>query len=423
MGYGQRMVWRHAWLIVLAVVAAAFLVAPAAAQDSDALRFFQQNPGSSRLLFRQAPQRAPAPVARPRRTYEEPVVRRRAGPRVEQEFAAPAPAPDAPPVAQTVFVHVIGDSLAESLANGLRDHMAAERPEVGVVRKGKPSSGLVRDDFHNWPVALREALAGTEKIDLVAVMLGSNERQQLKDDTGSHEFRSDRWREIYAKRVDDLIAVARDKRMPLVWVGMPVLESQRLSADMLFLNEIYKERASRAGVPFVDVWEGFVGDQNQYAASGPDVNGETVRLRTADGIHFTRAGSRKLGFFAAPEILRNLGQAPLAAPVVAALPQDLSEQIRRDTPGLAPQILQGALPLPAELPAIPTIRERPLQGPVIELTAAPVAKGAELLHRRLVAPMSEMAILVEQALAYGRLPAPKPGRADDFLWPGDRPLN
>jgi hypothetical protein len=30
---------------------------------------------------------------------------------------------------------------------------------------------------------------------------------------------------------------------------------------------------------------------------------------------------------------------------------------------------------------------------------------------------------VEQALAYGRLPLPKPGRADDVRWPGDRPLN
>jgi uncharacterized protein len=405
------------------LLCASVLPAPVGAQENDALRFFQQNPSSPRLLFRQAPRPQTQPAPRPRRLDEEPVARRRVPRATESEIAGQAQ-PDAPVQPPSVFVHVIGDSLSENLANGLRDHMAAERPDTAIVRRSNSSSGLVRQDYHNWPQTLRDMLANTEnKVDLVAVMLGSNERQTLRDETGSHEFRSDRWREIYSRRVDELIAVAQEKRAALVWVGMPVFESQRLSADMLFLNEIYKERAQRAGIPYVDVWDGFVSDQNQFTATGPDVNGEIVRLRTNDGIHFTRAGSRKLGFFAAPEILRNLGRDRQAAPALAALPQDLSEQIRRDTPGLAPLGLQGALPLPDELPNLPIIRERPLQGPVIELTAAPVTPGAQLLRRRLVAPATEMTLMVEQVLAYGRSVIAKPGRADDFRWPGDRPLN
>jgi hypothetical protein len=413
------MVFQRLAAILLALLALASPPNGARAQDSDALRFFQQNPGSARMLFRQTPARTP-PTIRPQRGSAEPVVRRRA-PRPDVEVAAPA-LPEAPPVPPATFVHVIGDSLAESLANGLKEHLAVEKPDIAVVRKGKPSSGLVRDDFHNWPQQLRDLIGGGEKIDLVVVMLGSNDRQVLRDDAGTHEFRSDKWRELYTKRVDDLIAIASEKRVPMIWVGMPVLESQRLSADMLFLNEIYKERAQRAGVPYVDVWDAFVSEQNQFAATGPDVNGEIVRLRTSDGIHFTRAGARKLGFFVAPEITRNLGRQPQGGVAVAALPQDLSEQIRRDTPGLAPQGLQGVLPLPEELPLLPVIRERPLQGPVIELTAAPSTPGAQLLRRRIVAPATEMSLMVEQALAYGRLPPPKPGRADDFRWPGDRPL-
>jgi uncharacterized protein len=405
-------------LLVILLALAVFAPGPSAmAQENDALRFFQQNPGSSRLFFRQAPPVA-APRPRVRSAPDESYVRRR----------APTPTdtpvnPDAAPVAPQFFVHVIGDSLAEILANGLRDHLATERPEIAILRKGRPSSGLVREDYHNWPVALREMLAGPDKHDLIVMMLGSNDRQQLRDDTGVHDFKSDRWREIYSKRIDDIIAAARDKNVPLVWVGMPVMESQRLSADMLYLNEIYKERASRAGVSYVDIWEAFVSDQNQYAASGPDVSGQITRLRTSDGIHFTRAGSLKLGFFAARDVTRALTGGPSGGAAIAALPQDLSEQIRRDTPGLAPQTLQSALPLPEELPTLPVIRQRPLQGPVIELTAAPSTPRAELLGRRLVAPGSEMAIIVEQVLAYGRQPAPKPGRADDHRWPGERPLN
>jgi uncharacterized protein len=409
---------------MLSVLLAAFLLwavfGPAAAQEGDALRFFQQNPSSARLLFR-APPRTQSPL-RPRRDLDEGQARRRPSARSDVDTAL-APAPTDPPVAPSIFVHVVGDSLSDSLANGLREHLAPERPDIAVLRKGKASSGLVREDFHNWPVVLRDMLAGSEKVDLVVMMLGSNDRQQLKDESGAHDFKSERWREIYAKRVDDVIAVVRDKRIPLIWVGMPPLESPRLSADMLYLNELYKERATRAGIPYVDVWDAFVSDQNQYAAAGPDVSGEIVRLRTSDGIHFTRAGARKLGFFSAAEILRNIGRDALAAPAVASLPKDLSEQIRRDTPGLTPQALQGALSLPDEPPALPVIRERPLQGPVIELTATPSSPGAQLARARFVAPSSEMSIMVEQVLAYGRLPPPKPGRADDFRWPGDRGVN
>jgi hypothetical protein len=99
---------------------------------------------------------------------------------------------------------------------------------------------------------------------------------------------------------------------------------------------------------------------------------------------------------------------------IAALPSDLSEQIKRDAPGLAPGNLQSALPLPDNMPLLPAIRERPLAGPVLMLTEPPVASNGQLLSSRTVAPSNEMTILVEQALGYGRMPSAKPGRADDF---------
>jgi len=103
---------------------------------------------------------------------------------------------------------------------------------------------------------------------------------------------------------------------------------------------------------------------------------------------------------------------------IAALPTDLSEQIRRETPGASPQSLIAALP--PELPDLPTIGQRPLAGPVIALTAPPQSPGGVLMRGRFVLPPSEMGILVEQALAYGRPPPAKAGRADDFAWTAGR---
>jgi uncharacterized protein len=390
----------------------------AGAQESDALRFFQQNPG--RLFFRSEPPARPAPPPRrvqPRREREPVYVapRRRVVPEPESDVAIVVQ-PDRPIVPVTTFVYVAGDSLGELLAQGLKEQLAESRPEIGVVKRARSSSGLVRDDFYDWGKALKELAAGSEKVDLVVMMLGSNDRQSLKDETGAHEFKSDRWREIYARRVDEMIAAMRDKQIPFVIVGMPAMQSQRLSADMLVINEVLRERATRAGATFVDIWEGFVSDQGQFASSGPDVNGQIVKLRTADGIHFTRAGARKLGFFAGKDIDQLL-KGDRRDTEIAALPSDLSEQIKRDAPGLVPQSLQTVITLPLELPALPVIHERPLAGPTTELTGPPLATGGRIANGKALQPASELTILVEQALGYGRLPPAKPGRADDFAWP------
>ena len=379
----------------------------AESQEGDALRFFQQNP--ARPLFRApAAQRRFEPRRTERRQPQEgyQAIRRRAQPEPEE--------PETPAVPPTTFVHVVGDALAEALAQGLKEQFAETRPEVGVVRRIRPSSGLVREDHHDWPKALRELVAGPDKIDLIVMMVGSNDRQSLRDETGGHEFGSDRWREIYGKRIDDILAIAREKRLPLVLVGMPIMQGPRASADMLVVNALLKERATRGGAAFVDIWEGFATEKGEYSSTGPDVNGANVRLRASDGVLFTRAGARKLGFFVGKDVLEQLARE--RPPEIAALPNDLSEQIRREQPGMTPQGLINAVPLP-ELPALPTIGQRPLAGPAMALTAPPQSPDGVLLRGRLSYPATEMGILIEQAFAYGRPPPAKPGRADDFSWP------
>ncbi len=394
-------------LIVLALLLLGGSGSVVHAQEGDALRFFQQNPGRRWFFFRSEP-----PVQQRAVRQRDSGLPRR--PSLEPDPLAP------PPVPVTIFVHVIGDSLSENLSQGLKEHLGEVRPEIGVVRRSRSSSGLVRDDYHDWPKALRELLASTEKVDAVVMMIGSNDRQALRDEAGSYEFGTDRWRELYAKRVDDLIALLRDRNLPFLLVGMPVMQGQKLSADMLVVNTIMKERAAKGGAAYVDIWEAFASEQGQYVVSGPDVNGQIVRLRSSDGIHFTKAGTRKLAFFVGKE-LEPLLNGEGRGPAFVALPSDLSEQIKRDSPGFVPQSLQAALPLPEELPQVPRIGLRPLAGPTFELTGAPVSTGGRLWQGRVIAPANEMSILVEQAFGQGKLPPAKAGRSDDFAWPRQEP--
>src|SRR5207247_2272910 len=80
-------------------------------------------------------------------------------------------------------VLVLGDGMAHWLAYGLEDAYA-EQPEMGVIRKHKTVSGLIRyqpkGDPADWAAAAKGILA-TEKPDAIVVMLGLNDRVAIRE--------------------------------------------------------------------------------------------------------------------------------------------------------------------------------------------------------------------------------------------------
>jgi hypothetical protein len=325
-------------------------------------------------------------------------------------------------VEASFFVTVMGDSLGEMLADGL-DAAFEENKEIAIRHKGKESSGLVRDDFYDWPKAARDLLSSDEKIDVAVIMLGSNDRQAIHEGAESREPLSPRWRELYGARIDALMSAFREKRIPLIWVGLPVMKSERFSTDMAQLNEIFREHAARNGAVFVDIWEAFGDERNQYQSFGPDVNGRIVKLRSADGIHFTDAGARKLAHFVEGEIKKLFDARPQGE---AALPESGSTSgpnAPQQQPG-APVFVSPGAPPSSEAPTLP---DRPAIGRVQSLNSAPAAPEAELARRgassaQIADPAAKAArALVDHIYVEGRDPPPHPGRADDFSWPREKP--
>jgi hypothetical protein len=322
----------------------------------------------------------------------------------------PAPPPAAvarqekPKVNPTTHVVVFGDSLADFARQGF-DSMFAENENVAVVSKVRGDSSLVRADPAEWPNAIRAALDGGQKITLAVVMLGANDRQALKEGETSLEPLSDRWTELYRQRVDAILATFRERTIPVVWIGLPPMKNSKISEDLLAMNEIYRESVERHGGSYVDVWPGFVDEENRYTANGPDVDGEPAKLRLNDGVSFTRAGSRKLAHFADDEIKKIL-ETGQAGTVTAAAPD----------PGQAPAPIEGGLPVPPAAPAPVSLPVKPVVGPVLPLTRPDVAPGGTLVSD---APKltGDHAYPVQRALRTGVAPSSRPGRADDFRWP------
>jgi hypothetical protein len=368
-------------------------------------QFFRPQPSNRVAKPRPEFHRA-APQERPRPHY--PVAARRPAGGREPEKAL-----DKPAIAPSYFVAVLGDSLGQQLAQGLTEAFE-NRPDVAILRKAKEDSGLVRDDFFDWIKVTRDLLASSEKIDFAVMLIGSNDRQTLRDANGTYEPGTPEWQAAYTQRIETIAGMFRDKKIPLVWVGLPILKSERLSADALTFNQLYHTSAEKAGATYVDIWEAFADEAGQYSASGPGIDGQTVKLRAADGIHFTKTGARKLAHFVELEIRRKLEETrPNIEPGVA--PGLLPNPASTPNEGAATPANVSALPGTEAVPPPP----KPIAGPVLPLTGPAVAPGGELAAKVTAAGAanSDARNLVEQTLKQGKPIAPKPGRADDFSWP------
>ncbi|MBB4383474.1 hypothetical protein GGD61_008174 [Bradyrhizobium sp. SBR1B] len=208
---------------------------------------------------------------------------------------------------------------------------------------------------------------------------------------GIYEFRDNRWVELYSKKVDKLIAVAKSKGVPVVWVGLPAIFGQKSTSDMLFLDAFYRDAAVRAGITYVDIWDGFVDEAGAFLQKGLDLEGQVRQLRTSDGVYFSKPGARKLAHYVEREISRLLAahSGTIALPTVPATPDS--------------KVAAGR-PAP-----------RPLAGPIVPLVAATI--NSDQLLGSLEAPSAAIDTLAARVMIKGEPLSPPAGRADDFTWP------
>ena len=307
---------------------------------------------------------------------------RKAAP-AEPEAAIVEKAPDA----RTVLV--VGDFIAGGLAEGLTAVFAGDA-RVRVLDRTRASSGFVRSDVYDWPAEIDDLIA-TEKPAAVVIMLGSNDRQQMKIGEIREPAFSPAWLQEYGARADAMATGLSAGKAPFFWVGMPAFKSSKMSSDMIALNEAYKAAALKSGGEFIDIWDGFVDENGAFAATGPDINGQPVRLRATDGINMTRPGKRKMAFYLEKPLNKILG---IGAPVATS---ELNQLVAPDGGG--------------GLPAIDRTAPISLMDPDLD-------GGSELLGATVETAKRSGGI----APIGGVAPAAQAGRADDFAFGVIKPV-
>jgi hypothetical protein len=258
------------------------------------------------------------------------------------------------------------------------------------------------------------------------------------------------------------------------------MRSAKHNNQMQIMNEIFRERAFINGVKFVDTWNGFADQFGRYSAFGPDLNGQVGRLRAGDGVHFTIRGYRKLAHFVEREIRRDMRQARSERDIpLAGNETEQARAIRRTRPSQKPAQRQTSVEKPKKpagrMTPQATVRKSATgkrvvinraNAPSESIIALPSADGSvagitlvrpkisqavlaavstrytpqgEVIARELdsgvtalasISPISDTNLAAAQrrlplsqrpyyrVLIKGEVLQAKPGRADDFKWPG-----
>lgn len=248
---------------------------------------------------------------------------------------------------------VFGDSLAVDLSKAM-ERFYAEDPNLIIIGQGVGSSGFVRDDFFDWNAAIDTAIA-EGVFDIAVIIMGINDRQNLTVEEVSVKPLTDEWKIAYTARLNSFLQRFRAAGKPVIWVGMPPMGAPTYSGAITQISSIQRLAAFSAGAEFVDIYERFTNEDGGYTASGPDLNGQTVRMRKQDGIHFSKAGSDKLAFYINQSLKLFYRGGSISVAVVDPL-QDTDAQLMQRLPlqGLAQirmlEVAGAVIPLSATVP-------------------------------------------------------------------------
>ncbi len=223
-------------------------------------------------------------------------------------FLAPFPKGDVYRIA------VIGDDLAEGLFYGMQETFLSDA-RVQVLPKPNQLNGLMRPDHEEKAAALEEDLRRDPPA-VAALMLGAWDRVSLRTSSGKRvPVGTPEWRAEYSARADRLLKMFKRLNIAVYLVGIPNVRKWDANEDVQMMNEMLRERAYLNGMKYIDSYAGFLDENGGYSGWGPDLTGKIVKLRDGDGIYFTMAGNRKLAHFVERDLRRDLKQAQAARSV------------------------------------------------------------------------------------------------------------
>jgi uncharacterized protein len=204
-------------------------------------------------------------------------------------------------------------------------------------------TGLDVPSYFNWPVHLAQDVIPKVDPDVVVIMFGTNDGQNIQMPNGQilTAFTPE-WQAEYERRVGavmDLLKSPTNDRI-VMWAGPPPMGPETRTHGMDMISHVdWLEAKSRPWVHYVDTWVYFSDANLQFQHSLPSATGEVRGLRQKDDIHMSDIGGTRLSWI----VLRDLGtQVDLKASEAQPDPNDLPPPSIKER-AVVPEHVPGAL--------------------------------------------------------------------------------
>ncbi len=252
-------------------------------------------------------------------------------PLLGSEATDPQQSPDAAP-AELRRILIVGDQMAGGMGAGIT-RMADGDDTIEVVNRFNESSGLTRPEIYDWAAAIPKMAEG-KNFTAAFILIGLNDRRDMRTGDKVLPFGSAEWKALYAQRVDAMLDALKAQNIKVFWMGEPPMGDAGLDADLQMLSGLVKERVAAKGESFIDLRAPFLGSDGKYTERGVDDTGADRRLRESDGVTFFKMGNNRLGQIALAALMGVAAPSPDAvapnAPDVigplAAVPPESADQ-------------------------------------------------------------------------------------------------
>jgi uncharacterized protein len=185
----------------------------------------------------------------------------------------------------------IGDSMMQGVApQAIRT--LQRNYGIASVDASKSSTGLAYPRYFDWPKTVQE-LIPKHQITTLVVFIGANDTWDMVLNGRYEPLGTPRWRAMYASRIREILAYAREKQVEVIWLGDPAMGREKMNAGIPILNSLYSSVAAEFGIIYAPTDNVIGAGNGRYEKFVLDGD-RKVAMRTNDGVHFTPAGQTRI---------------------------------------------------------------------------------------------------------------------------------
>ena len=130
--------------------------------------------------------------------------------------------------------------------------------------------------------------------EIVVFIIGANDFD-VPDDEPDDALGEPAWRADYTQLLEEILGILGADERHVYLVGPPIMRETKKGDGARELDGLMRDVVSHhPDVVYVSAFDLFVDEDGEYTATLPSIDGDDVRVRTADGIHFTEAGGEFL---------------------------------------------------------------------------------------------------------------------------------